>query len=1026
VPVRQTRAVASPSQLLIDAGVSAREAEILAAVGEHLTNAEIGARLFISVRTVESHVSSLLRKLGAPDRRALAALAGGLTAGAEGAQTRVASPAGEAAAPVRGVDLARPTAAVASRAAVGGTAPGAVAPLPAPLTSFVGRVFERAELAAALEENRLVTAVGPGGVGKTRLALAVAGDLADRYEGGVWYVDLVPVTDPAMVAPTVASVLGLGGSSARPAAEMVEVALVDREALLVLDNCEHLVDATVVFVERVLARCPRVVVLATSRARLVVPFERVFAVPGLSLSGDAAGAAQAGEAGSTGEAGGAGGDAEELFLARAAAVGSPVTTEDDRRRVAGICRALDGLALAIELAAARLPALGLDGLESGLADRLRLLAGGSRLDERHRSLRATLDWSYALAEPLDRAVLRRVAVFAAPFTIESASAVAGFDPVTTGDEGEATAGALGRLAEQSLVEVVPGPAGTRYRVLESIRQYGDDRSDDAGEGDAVRERHLAWCTSVAVELSAPPDPDPLTVRSSDRHVRSQAPNLGEGAWQDAFDGVVADLRAALRWASGRPERRNEAHRLALALGGLAYRRGLSREAQHRYEDAAGLGGGREAAAALHHAAGAAATRQAGDEAIALYRAAADTALAAGDGRGAACDLVALATLVNRGPGIISQLPPPVDVGELLAEARPLASGHPEVEAALVVAEVFGLDEATAEAEDLARQAVDQARAAGEPELESGALDALTAVLLARHQPLDAAAATRRRMDLLTPLPPNVDLGFELIDAHHMATETHLAVGDLRSARRYTELARRLPTFREGHLGAVWFLMIDALAGDWDGVPEAAARFRVDWERVGQPAIGSLGIGTCAVAMVVGIRGDGAERDRWLDITASLRRSIDSYGTGGNAWSPLLDAHVLLHQGRYDEAASRLASDPDEMTTWFTGLWRQWYSALWAEAGVLTGLADAAGRLSRARAIAAGNPVASALVDRAEGLALGDRGRLLAAARALDAAGCHYQRARTLVLAGGSERAAGEAALGGLGAAPMAVPPAAPA
>ena len=230
-------------------GVSVREAEVLAAIGDHLTNAEISARLFISVRTVESHVSSLLRKLQVEDRRALAAIA-----------ASTPRPTGS------GPDAQRP-----------------IAPLPSPLTPFVGRTVERARLAEALQTHRLVTAVGPGGVGKTRLALSVAADLADRFADGVWFVDLVPVTDPAMIAPAIADALGLGEPQGRSTTDHVLGWLADREALVVLDNCEHLLDSVAVLLERLLVGSSRLVVLATSRARLLVPFEWVFPVPGLSV-----------------------------------------------------------------------------------------------------------------------------------------------------------------------------------------------------------------------------------------------------------------------------------------------------------------------------------------------------------------------------------------------------------------------------------------------------------------------------------------------------------------------------------------------------------------------------------------------------------------------------------------------------------------------------------------------------------------------------------------------------------------------
>jgi DNA-binding CsgD family transcriptional regulator len=212
------------SQLLSEAGVSEREAEVLQLVGAHLTNAEVAARLFISVRTVESHVSSLLRKLGAQDRRGLGQLA---------LEFRPTSPAGgtAAAAPVRSAILS-------------------------PLTSFVGRERERRELAEALAAHRLVTALGPGGVGKTRIALALAAEVADRYATAAWYVDLVPVTDPAMVGAAVAAVVGAGDQRHRSATEAVCAHLRSATALVVLDNCEHLVDGVVDLVEPSCRRAP--------------------------------------------------------------------------------------------------------------------------------------------------------------------------------------------------------------------------------------------------------------------------------------------------------------------------------------------------------------------------------------------------------------------------------------------------------------------------------------------------------------------------------------------------------------------------------------------------------------------------------------------------------------------------------------------------------------------------------------------------------------------------------------------------
>ncbi len=279
--------------------------------------------------------------------------------------------------------------------------------------------------------------------------------MAGRYAGGAWYVDLVPVTDPSMIAPTIAAAVGLSEHQGRSAEDTVLDWLAARQALLVLDNCEHLLGGVAALPERLLAGSPELSVLVTSRARLLVPFEWVFTVPGLSVETD----------------GGGPGDAVELFRVRAAAGGSTLGP-GDVKRAAAICRELDGMALAIELTAARVASLGLDGIEAGLTDQLRLLTGGQRADGRHRSLRSALDWSYALLDVAGQAVLRRVSVFAAPFTVSAAVAVLGSWPPMAGD---AIPAVLAGLADQSLLVPTADPSGTRYRALETIRQYGADR-----------------------------------------------------------------------------------------------------------------------------------------------------------------------------------------------------------------------------------------------------------------------------------------------------------------------------------------------------------------------------------------------------------------------------------------------------------------------------------------------------------------------------------------------------------------------
>jgi predicted ATPase/DNA-binding CsgD family transcriptional regulator len=926
-------------------GVSAREAEVLAGVAEHLTNAEIAAKLFISVRTVESHVASLLRKFGVNDRRALVGVA-----------------------------------ALAPTSTSGG---GRSAALPSPLTPFVGRAAERAELAAALlpvrsatqplGEQRLVTAVGPGGVGKTRLALAVAAEVADRFAGGAWYVDLVPVTDQAMVAPAVAAALGLGEQQGRSAEQTVLGWLADRTALLVLDNCEHLVDGVVVLLERLLAGCPRLTVLATSRARLLVPYEWVFAVPGLSLSGDE-------------------GDAVELFLARAAGSGRPLRP-DDRHRVAAICRGLDGMALAIELAAARLPALGLDGLEAGLADRLRLLAGGRRVDDRHRSLRSTLDWSYALLAGVEQAVLRRVSVFAAPFTADDCAAViGGWPPVSEG----AAVAALAALADQSLLVAGGSPDGTRYRALETIRQYGQERLAEAGEQAEAHARHLRWCLSTGEALGV------------GDHTAA--------AWRSAFDTVADELRAALGWAAARPEHRAEAHRLAVRLAELNFSRGLPGESQRRYEQAAELAGTPAGVAdALHSAAAAALTRQFGGEALRLYRSAAEAAIRAGDRPRAAYDLAQMAELINRGPGIIPWEVPAGEVQALIAEARTLTDGDPAAEARVANAEAVARSELDPVTAELTDRALALARQAGDRLTESAALDQLTAVHLVRGEVHAAAASALLRTELLAPLPLRADtVGIELPDAYAMATETAVAAGDLRAARRLAERLRDLPFYREeGHLANARLLVVTALAGDWDATVGLGERFLEGWERAGRPRTGNISRGAYAVAAVHGLRGDDEARATWLEVA-------DALGTPGRPASEIhhgefFDGMLLLHRGQFEEAVRLLVAVPWEFRAWYNALWRPWYAAVWVESAVLADHPEATDRVRQARSSTADNPIATAIVDRAAALARGDRDGVLAAAAALQAEGCRYQWARSLVLAGGAARAEGESALAAMGA-----------
>jgi predicted ATPase/DNA-binding CsgD family transcriptional regulator len=955
--------VSIPDARRVD-GVSDREAEVLALVAERATNAEIAARLFVSIRTVESHVSSLLRKFGATDRRELARLA------AEGEGDVV---------------LARP--ARPARPAGRG--------LLVPLTSFVGRAAEVAELRAAVASERLVTAIGPGGVGKTRLAAAVAAEVGDDRRDGVWFVDLVPVTDPAQIAGAVAAAVGLDEPRGRTVEDALALAWSDAEALLVLDNCEHVLDGVAPFVERLLGRCPGVGVLATSQARLMLPFEHVFPVPALSLPGDDAGP----------------GDAVALFTERARQAGTDLGPDPETlARIGEICRRLDGMALAIELAAARVPSLGLDGIERGLSERFRLLAGGSRVDERHQSLRSTIDWSYDLLSREDKALLRAVAVFAAPFTAAAASAVAGgFGPL----DAAAVPDGLARLVEHSLLVASPG-AETRYRMLETIRQYGADEKLRHGELEEVRRRHLGWSDAALRALDARADvPLGVGLARADRYA----------AWQADVDLVIDDARAALRWAAARPDARDEALDLATVLASVSFTRGLLAESQRRYEDVARLAGpGARRVEALFDAAGAALSRHFGNDAVRLLRDASDDARALGAEDVAAHALAQSAELINRGHGLFAAVPPPEAVADLLAEAAPLAAGSPRAETAVLVAEIFASEATDPDTIAAAERATATARELGDTLLLSGALDACTASHLALGDLPAALADVEERLEILSLLRPTASSGLEISDAYAMASEVLLTAGDFAGARRHADTLALLPFHsEEGHLATSRRMKVDAMAGDIDRVLADAERFRLGWARAGRPVTPNLAGGAYAVAMVHGLRGDDEAREEWRRITVDLGSDPDRLSGCITGWAPSFDAIVALHRGDPAAALERLVLHPDELRTWYGGEWRPWYAALWFEAAVLAGDPDASERLAVAEPMVAPNPTTAALVERAAALAAGDGDRLPALAAMLGAMGCRYQAARTLVLAGGTHASRGRAAMADLGAAPMAEP-----
>lgn len=361
--------------------------------------------------------------------------------------------------------------------------------LRAPLTSFVGRAHEQARVRAQLRDGRLVTLVGPGGAGKTRLAVTVAAGLADAAPDGVWLVELAAVTDPADVPQAAVSALGLretglADTSTRPhdPVNRLVAALSGARALLVLDNCEHVIDAAARLIDDLLGRCPRLRVLATSREPLAILGEALCAVPPLALPEPGATAEQA-----------AGCPAVRLFVDRAGAVRADFAlTEANVGAVTEVCRRLDGLPLAIELAAARVRSMAVDHLAGRLDDRFQLLTGGSRTAmSRHRTLHAVVAWSWDLLDPAERAALERLAVFPASFDAEAAACLG------------ATPSIVDALVDQSLIQVpATADGGPRYQMLETIREYGLERLAESGEIAAARAEHAA-CFLALAEAAAP-------------------------------------------------------------------------------------------------------------------------------------------------------------------------------------------------------------------------------------------------------------------------------------------------------------------------------------------------------------------------------------------------------------------------------------------------------------------------------------------------------------------------------------------
>ena len=394
--------------------------------------------------------------------------------------------------------------------------------LPEMVSSFVGRDAEVAAVRRLVDGSRLVTLTGPGGVGKTRLALQVAAEQLHGTCDGVWLVELATVSSPGAIPGAVAMSLGIKDQSARPMLDALVVALADQNILLVLDNCEHLIEPCAKLAEVMLRGCPRVQLISTSREPLGIAGEQIFRVPSLSLPPEDT--AEPSELAAS--------DAVTLFVERARSQGVGFALTDDAVLVGAICRRLDGVPLAIELATGRLRSMSLVDLNKRLDERFRLLTGGSRTAlPRQQTLRAMVDWSYDLLNGFEQAVLRRASVFVGGFELEAAESVCGFGEV----EGVNVADLVGSLVDKSLVMADTSTTPVRYQLLETIRQYAAEKLVEVSVGD---EAERARSAHAQLFLSFAEDGAPHLVATE------------QVDWMDRFDAEHDNLRAAAVYLLG--------------------------------------------------------------------------------------------------------------------------------------------------------------------------------------------------------------------------------------------------------------------------------------------------------------------------------------------------------------------------------------------------------------------------------------------------------------------------------------------
>lgn len=418
--------------------------------------------------------------------------------------------------------------------------------LPVQLTSFVGREKQLADVKKLLQDTHMLTLIGPGGTGKTRISIQSANDLLTQYPDGVWLVELAPILDPLLVPRTTAITIGLRDEPQRPVIDMLCDYLSKKKMLILLDNCEHLVDACAQMADRILHAASDVRILASSREALGIAGEVTYRVPSLGLPD--VDHLPSMEALSQYEA-------VTLFIDRAtSAIPSFAVTNENAPSLAQICHRLDGIPLAIELAAGKIRVLSVEQIAQRLDDRFRLLTGGSRTAlERHQTLRATVDWSYNLLPPEEQVLFRRLSVFVGGWTLEAAESVCGVDLVSDEVRSDDVLNLLEQLINKSLVITDEDRGASRFRMLETMRQYANEKLVESGESDMLRDKHFEYFLGLA-EIAAP------------HLIRTE-----QLEWLAQLDADYENLRAALEFAL-RKKSAEPSLRLCAALGSYWYMR----------------------------------------------------------------------------------------------------------------------------------------------------------------------------------------------------------------------------------------------------------------------------------------------------------------------------------------------------------------------------------------------------------------------------------------------------------------------